>query len=90
MLLARRQAVLDEVAAAITDRTGVQTRTLAVDLAKSDATATIADNERAASLVLNGQGIARYMVRQADGLSAREQALPDAAVALAEPRHVRR
>ncbi|MGA9491902.1 MAG: SDR family NAD(P)-dependent oxidoreductase [Mycobacterium sp.] len=42
VLVARRQAVLDEVAAAIADRTGVQTHTLAVDLAEFDATATIA------------------------------------------------
>ena len=34
VLLARRQAVLDEVAAGIETRTGVQTRTLAVDLAR--------------------------------------------------------
>lgn len=33
VLLARRQAVLDDVAAGITTRTGVQTRTLAIDLA---------------------------------------------------------
>ncbi len=33
VLVARRQAVLDEVAAGIADRTGAQTRTLAVDLA---------------------------------------------------------
>ena len=43
MLLARRQAVLDEVAAGIESRTGVQTRTLAVDLAKSDASTVVAD-----------------------------------------------
>jgi short-subunit dehydrogenase len=42
VLLARRQGALDEVAAGIADRTGAQTRTLAVDLAKKDATATIA------------------------------------------------
>jgi len=42
VLVARRQRVLDEVAAGIADRTGVQTRTLAVDLAAQDATATIA------------------------------------------------
>jgi short-subunit dehydrogenase len=41
VLVARRQAVLDEVAAGIADRTGVQTRTLAVDLAEQAATATI-------------------------------------------------
>jgi uncharacterized protein len=43
VLLARRQAVLDEVAAGIATRTGVQTRTLAVDLAQPDASTTIAD-----------------------------------------------
>jgi uncharacterized protein len=37
VLLARRQPVLDEVAAGITARTGVQTRTLTIDLAGSDA-----------------------------------------------------
>jgi uncharacterized protein len=42
VLLARRQAVLDEVAAGISARTGVQTRTLAVDLAEHDATSKIA------------------------------------------------
>jgi uncharacterized protein len=42
VLVARRQAKLDEVAAGIADRTGAQTRTLAVDLAEDDATATIA------------------------------------------------
>jgi short-subunit dehydrogenase len=42
VLLARRQAVLDEVAAGIESRTGVQTRTLAVDLAEQHAAATIA------------------------------------------------
>ena len=34
VLLARRQAVLDEVAAGIAARTGVETRALAVDLAE--------------------------------------------------------
>jgi short-subunit dehydrogenase len=43
VLLARRQAALDEVAAGINARTGVQTRTLAVDLAEVDAAASIAD-----------------------------------------------
>src|SRR5690349_5708117 len=43
MLLARRQAVLDEVAGGINARTGAQTRTLAVDLAEPHATAKIAD-----------------------------------------------
>lgn len=42
VLLARRQTVLDEVAAGISARTGVETRTLAVDLAKSDAAAAVA------------------------------------------------
>jgi uncharacterized protein len=42
VLLARRQALLDEVAAGIATRTGVQTRTLAVDLAEHDAAAAIA------------------------------------------------
>ena len=41
-LLARRQAMLDDVAAGIADRTGVQTRTLAIDLAAGDATAQVA------------------------------------------------
>jgi len=43
VLLARRQAVLEEVAAGITARTGAQTRTLAIDLAEEGATAKIAD-----------------------------------------------
>ncbi|HNM83402.1 MAG TPA: SDR family NAD(P)-dependent oxidoreductase [Mycobacterium sp.] len=42
VLLARRQAVLDEVAVGITDRTGAQTRTLAIDLAEPDAAAAVA------------------------------------------------
>lgn len=42
VLLARRQAVLDEVAAGISSRSGVQTRTLAIDLAGHDATSAIA------------------------------------------------
>jgi short-subunit dehydrogenase len=42
VLLARRQAVLDEVAAGIADRTGVETRTLAIDLAAVDAAAQVA------------------------------------------------
>src|ERR1700738_4917788 len=46
VLLARRQAVLDEVAAGITERTGAQTRTLAIDLAGPGATAEIADSTR--------------------------------------------
>ena len=37
VLLSRRQALLDEVAAGITARTGAQTRTLAIDLARPDA-----------------------------------------------------
>jgi short-subunit dehydrogenase len=43
VLLARRQAVLDEVATGISARTGVETCTLAIDLAEPDATAKIAD-----------------------------------------------
>jgi short-subunit dehydrogenase len=43
VLLARRQKVLEEVAARITERTGAQTRTLAVDLAGGNATAVIAE-----------------------------------------------
>ena len=42
VLLARRQALLDEVAAGIAGRTGVQTRTLAIDLAEHDAASQIA------------------------------------------------
>jgi uncharacterized protein len=42
VLVARRQAVLDQVAAGITDRTGAQTRTLAIDLAEYDAAAQVA------------------------------------------------
>ncbi|OMC22762.1 SDR family NAD(P)-dependent oxidoreductase [Mycobacterium sp. SP-6446] len=42
VLLARRQAVLEQVAAEISSRTSVQTRTLAVDLAEPDAAAAIA------------------------------------------------
>src|SRR6187402_1081954 len=41
VLLARRQAALDEVAAAIRDDTGVEVRTVAVDLADDDAVASI-------------------------------------------------
>jgi uncharacterized protein len=41
VLLARRQALLDDVGAAIAARTGVETRTLAVDLAGRDATSAI-------------------------------------------------
>jgi len=41
VLLARRQAVLDEVAASIRSRHGVQTRTLAIDLAQPDAAARV-------------------------------------------------
>lgn len=43
VLLARRQAVLDEVAARIGERSSVQTRSLAVDLAATDATTRIVD-----------------------------------------------
>jgi uncharacterized protein len=42
VLVARRQAVLDEVAARITDRTSAQTRTLAIDLADHDAASLVA------------------------------------------------
>src|ERR1700744_6765326 len=42
VLVARRQAVLDEVAAGIADRTGVRTRTLAIDLAERDAASQVA------------------------------------------------
>jgi len=42
VLVARRQAKLDEVAAGIADHTDAQTRALAVDLAEHDATAAIA------------------------------------------------
>jgi uncharacterized protein len=41
VLLARRKAVLDQVAAGIRERTGAQTRTLAIDLARPGATAEI-------------------------------------------------
>lgn len=43
VLVARRRALLDEVAAGIRERTGVLTRTLAVDLTDADATTTIID-----------------------------------------------
>jgi short-subunit dehydrogenase len=43
VLLARRQALLDEVAARINARTGVKTRTIAVDLTEAAAVAVIAD-----------------------------------------------
>jgi uncharacterized protein len=42
VLVARRQAVLDDVAAGIKARTGVETRALAIDLAERDATSAIA------------------------------------------------
>jgi uncharacterized protein len=42
MLLARRQAVLDQVAAEINSRTSAQTRTLAIDLAEPGAASAIA------------------------------------------------
>jgi short-subunit dehydrogenase len=42
VLVARRQAVLDEVAAAIAARTDVETRALAVDLAEHDAASVVA------------------------------------------------
>ena len=43
VLVARRQSALDETARGIADRTGVQTRTLVVDLSAPDASRTIAD-----------------------------------------------
>lgn len=43
VLVARRQSTLDDVAAGIGDRTGVETRTLAVDLTDPSAAALIAD-----------------------------------------------
>jgi short-subunit dehydrogenase len=43
VLLARRQQVLDQVAAEIESRTSAQTRTLAIDLAQPDAAAAIAE-----------------------------------------------
>lgn len=43
VLLARRQAVLDDVAASIRERYGVETRTLAIDLAVSGAAASVID-----------------------------------------------
>ncbi|HEX5145171.1 MAG TPA: SDR family NAD(P)-dependent oxidoreductase [Mycobacterium sp.] len=42
-LLARRQHVLDEVASGIAERTGVQTRTLAIDLAAEGASAAVVE-----------------------------------------------
>lgn len=44
VLLARRQAVLDDVAAEIVSKTSAQTRTLAVDLAQPGAAAAIAES----------------------------------------------
>ncbi|MEN4446607.1 SDR family NAD(P)-dependent oxidoreductase [Mycobacterium sp. SMC-21] len=43
VLVARRQSALDEVARGIADRTGVQTRTLVVDLSAPEASRAIAD-----------------------------------------------
>jgi short-subunit dehydrogenase len=43
VLVARRQAVLDEVAANIAGRSGIETRTLTVDLADPDAASIVAD-----------------------------------------------
>lgn len=43
VMVARRQAVLDEAAAAIREQTGVQTRTLAVDLSEPGAAGVLAD-----------------------------------------------
>ena len=46
VLVSRRQNVIDDVAAGIRERTGVQTKTLAVDLSEPDAaTASIVVNE---------------------------------------------
>jgi uncharacterized protein len=42
VLVARRQALLDEVAAGIADRTGAQTRALSIDLAEPDAASQVA------------------------------------------------
>jgi uncharacterized protein len=46
VLLARRQGVLDEVAARISDESGVETRAVAVDLAAPSAMETVADSTR--------------------------------------------
>jgi short-subunit dehydrogenase len=46
VLLARRQGVLDEVAARISDESGVEVRAVAVDLASSGAMETVADATR--------------------------------------------
>ncbi|HEX4434377.1 MAG TPA: SDR family NAD(P)-dependent oxidoreductase [Acidimicrobiales bacterium] len=46
VLLARRQGALDEVAASIRDESGVETRTVAVDLAAPTAMQTVADATR--------------------------------------------
>jgi uncharacterized protein len=46
VLLARRQTLLDQVAAEINSASSVQTRTLAVDLARPDATAAVAEATR--------------------------------------------
>jgi uncharacterized protein len=46
VLLARRQGVLDEVAARISEESGVQARAIAVDLALPDAMETVADATR--------------------------------------------
>ena len=46
VLVARRQAVLDQVAAQIESQTGAQTRTLAIDLARADAATAIAEATR--------------------------------------------
>ncbi len=43
VLLARRQEVLDEVAEAISNKTGVETRAVAVDLSEADAVARVAE-----------------------------------------------
>ena len=46
VLLARRQAALDDVAAAIRDETRVEVRSIAVDLAEDDAVATDRGRDR--------------------------------------------
>src|SRR4051812_31874568 len=52
VLLARRQTVLDEVAAAISRDTGVETRAVAVDLAGRDAMASVMDATKGLELGL--------------------------------------
>lgn len=57
VLLARRQAMLDEVASAIRAASGVATRTVAVDLATTDAMARV--RESTAGLELDSSSTAR-------------------------------